>query len=105
MEGFNPDPELFKGKALKELDCVRSFYRVFLATMLDAPELAVGEKMPAPSSGYDAACNAGSSRMTGLLDLTVRPPIWVGPDSGVYHDAPELAVGDAPELAASGYAA
>ena len=23
--------------------------------------------------------------MTGLLDLTVRPPIWVGPDSGVYH--------------------
>ena len=43
-EGLNPDPEFFKGKALKELDCVRSSYRVFLATVLDAPELAVGEK-------------------------------------------------------------
>jgi hypothetical protein len=40
----NPNPEHYKGKALKELECVKSSYRVFLAAVLDEPELAVGEK-------------------------------------------------------------
>ena len=34
--------------------------------------------MPAPSSGYAATC-------TGEHSMTVRLPIWAGPDSGVYH--------------------
>ena len=43
-DGLNPNPWYYKGKALKELDCVKSTLRAFLATVLDEPELAVGEK-------------------------------------------------------------
>jgi hypothetical protein len=42
--GLNPDPEFYKLKAMKELACVRAAFRAFLAKVLDAPILAVGEK-------------------------------------------------------------
>ena len=38
----NPDRK--HGKALKELECVKSSFRVFLAAVLNKPELAEGEK-------------------------------------------------------------
>ena len=38
----NPDRK--QGKALKELECVKSSFRVFLAAVLKKPELAEGEK-------------------------------------------------------------
>ena len=38
----NPDRK--QGKALKELECVKSSFRVFFSAVLDKPELAEGEK-------------------------------------------------------------